>query len=452
MSAAVTIDQGYRWLTQKPSHPPYSLEVVEAAYQHLGSPLHHTPTFLVAGTNGKGLTAACLYALWQNLGCSVGLFTSPHVLHISERCQISSAAPKLDALAATAAHLSTLLPQELFERLSSFELLTLCACWMMQQAAIDVAVMEVGLGGRLDATNILHPDVSLITSIDYDHRDILGDTLREIAAEKAGICRKDGIWLLGWGAQLPQLQDFWQLCKRQYPRMVVVQDSRHLPLPPWLHRSQHDAPGHVHQALHLALRASESLRQILSEKGSASRAVADPADLCHRIQEWPSSMPLCLRGRSEILSYGNYQIYVDVAHNPAGITAALEGFRAFAPGAQAPLGLFSLLVDKDIYGILEVISRTFSQIILCADDHDPRNYGPAPTLDDPLMKWHQHPSAALDIIVRESWQEAWTLFHQLLGKKQGRAAGYVGGSFYAAREALSSSAAVATRCDVGGSG
>lgn len=168
------------------------LDRMRAVLDGMGRPEQATPSVHVAGTNGKGSTASMTAAIATAAGLRVGLHTSPHLRHVGERMRVGGA-PATDAWLDEAAERHA----GLFERVgpSFFEATTALAFLRFAEAGVDLAVVEVGLGGRLDATNVLTPQVSVITSVGLDHTDLLGDTLPLIAREKAGIARS-GVPLL----------------------------------------------------------------------------------------------------------------------------------------------------------------------------------------------------------------------------------------------------------------
>lgn len=142
----------------------------------------------VAGTNGKGSTVAALETIYHTAGYRVGTYTSPHLIHFNERIRVSMC-PISDA---DLCHSFNVIEDARGDvNLTYFEMTTLAGLWHFKQQALDVLILEVGLGGRLDATNIIDADLAIITTIDFDHQDFLGDTLEAIAYEKAGILRKD---------------------------------------------------------------------------------------------------------------------------------------------------------------------------------------------------------------------------------------------------------------------
>jgi dihydrofolate synthase/folylpolyglutamate synthase len=167
---------------------------IERLLERAGRPERRFPSVLIAGTNGKGSTAAHLASILRSAGLRVGLYTSPHLLRFHERIRVNGeeiSDPELEEL------LARWWPRFDEERPSFFEAATALCFDHFAAQALDIAVVEVGLGGRLDATNILEPRASVITTISSDHTEILGHSLRRIAIEKAGIIRTGGRLVLG---------------------------------------------------------------------------------------------------------------------------------------------------------------------------------------------------------------------------------------------------------------
>lgn len=165
----------------------FSLKKVKNFLLELGNPHKNLPTIHVAGTNGKGTVCHLLEATYRRAGYKTGLFTSPHLISFNERFRIFGKPISDKKLVAFFAQVSSLLDTY---KLTYFELSTVIAFTLFDHEFVDVAIIETGLGGRLDATNVLLPLLSVITSISYDHTDILGDDLASIAWEKAGIIKK----------------------------------------------------------------------------------------------------------------------------------------------------------------------------------------------------------------------------------------------------------------------
>src|SRR6266849_942590 len=184
-------------LAQTPLHK-FDLAHMRVLLAALGHPENSFPTVLVAGTNGKGSTAATLASILAASGLKTGLYTSPHLVRINERIRVNHEEISDDDFCALHD-----LVERVAERLVSqgelpwhpsfFEMLTAIAFEYFTRANVDIAVLEVGMGGRLDATNVIEPKVSVITDISLDHQKYLGNTVSEIAREKAGIIRPGGV-------------------------------------------------------------------------------------------------------------------------------------------------------------------------------------------------------------------------------------------------------------------
>lgn len=171
----------------------YDLGALRAAVDALALPRPARRVFIVAGTNGKGTTSAWLHALARASGRRVGLFTSPHLVDVRERIRVDGAPISRDAFASTIGELLGRFGDPTESRagraLTYFELLTLGAWVHFAASDLDVAIFEVGLGGRLDATNLVDADVALLTALGLDHTEYLGNTLEAIASEKAAVAR-----------------------------------------------------------------------------------------------------------------------------------------------------------------------------------------------------------------------------------------------------------------------
>src|SRR5262252_7353194 len=172
----------------------FNLENISLLARHLGRPENKYPSVHIAGTNGKGSTAAFLEAMLREAGYRTGLYTSPHLERINERIRVDGEPITDEAFAGVFSRI-----RELIEKLLAdgtlrahptfFECVTAIAFVHFAESRVDFAVFETGLGGRLDSTNIITPRVSVITRIDFDHENFLGHSLGEIAAEKAGIIK-----------------------------------------------------------------------------------------------------------------------------------------------------------------------------------------------------------------------------------------------------------------------
>ncbi|MEM9290185.1 MAG: folylpolyglutamate synthase/dihydrofolate synthase family protein [Acidobacteriota bacterium] len=343
------------------------LEASQAVLTQLGSPHLSVPTVLVAGTNGKGSTSSWLAAMVAHSGYRVGLFTSPHLERPEERIRIDGAAIGEEKLAAvlqqiidaTEALRRQAAPGESAAPPTYFEALTLAAFLAFAQEPVDLAVLEVGLGGRLDSTNVSEPILSLITEIAFDHQKFLGDTLPAIAREKAGILRA-GRPALSWisddgafAAVQAHAQEIGALhaCARD---QVAVEEASQPPGPskpgPTLRLRTDGArysiasplPG-AHQVhnLALALRGAETLATLGFPK-IHREAISAGAAACR----WP--------GRLEWVQLPNHRsVLLDGAHNPNG---ALQLANYLRQSEIRPWLLFGAFADKDVEEMLKQLA------------------------------------------------------------------------------------------------
>ncbi len=203
----------------------WDLRRIERLLERLGNPQHAAKSVHVAGTKGKGSTSAMIASILKSAGYRVGLYTSPHLLSFTERIQVDGK-PILEE---DWARLTERLQPEVeaenrlgdLGELTTFEILTAMAFLHFRQVRADYQVLEVGLGGRLDATNVVKPQVCVITSISYDHTDVLGDTLAKIAGEKAGII-KPGAAVVS-APQFPEAMEVIErVCREKGVRLVKV--------------------------------------------------------------------------------------------------------------------------------------------------------------------------------------------------------------------------------------
>ncbi|MCX6831446.1 MAG: Mur ligase family protein, partial [candidate division Zixibacteria bacterium] len=198
------------------------LDNITRFLDHLGNPQNSFQSIHVAGTNGKGSVCSMLFSILKAHGYNAGVFTSPHLVDYRERVRtVQGAIDKRSIAEFVGKHRQFIVDA----RITFFEISTALAFWYFRKMGVDVAVVEVGLGGRLDATNILRPRLSVITHIDFDHTKILGSTLEKIAVEKAGII-KSGVPLVT-GERRPQLYEmFREVCKERHTTITQPPQPR----------------------------------------------------------------------------------------------------------------------------------------------------------------------------------------------------------------------------------
>jgi len=178
----------YETTRDLPRDKIFTLERMARCVEALGRPHQAFRTIHVTGTKGKGSVSRMLAALLRATGLRVGLYTSPHVEHLLERINVDGAPVTEAAFVAACNEVRPVVDHEVAD-LTYFEVLTAAAFCAFRAAQVDYAVIEVGIGGRLDATNVIQPEACVITNVDYDHMELLGDTLEQIAFEKAGIIK-----------------------------------------------------------------------------------------------------------------------------------------------------------------------------------------------------------------------------------------------------------------------
>lgn len=210
----------------------FGLENISILAQELGDPQRAAPCAHVAGTNGKGSTAAMLESILRTADLRTGLYTSPHLERINERIRINGESISDEDFAAAWTRVHTAIESliasgKLAAHPTFFECVTAMAFLAFAQHTVDFAVYEVGLGGRLDATNIVVPEVAVLTPIDFDHENFLGHSIAEIAAEKAGII-KLGAWVVSASERLEARAVIAKRCAEMDARLVELDATAHL--------------------------------------------------------------------------------------------------------------------------------------------------------------------------------------------------------------------------------
>jgi dihydrofolate synthase/folylpolyglutamate synthase len=353
----------------------FRLEEMHVLCEALGRPERRFASVLIAGTNGKGSTAAALASILGEAGYRTGLYTSPHLESVNERIRISGemigdqafslAFAQVEAAAET-------LQQEgrLPQPPSFFEAMTATAFVAFAGAGIEIAVLEVGMGGRLDATNVVEPLISVITDIALDHMEYLGSTISAIAREKAGILRPNGTLVTlpqhpeanqsigevatALGARgvnaaiyLPFLDPTQAGAHNRYP-LTVLEETIEI-----------DAPlegAHQQRNLALAIAAAVELRNQHGYKigaGEIARGI--------HATRWP--------GRFELVPQpGRADVLLDVAHNPAGAWALRSALTHLEPAPASMTLVFGCLRDKALDEMAQILFPVFDRVVLAAVD------------------------------------------------------------------------------------
>jgi dihydrofolate synthase / folylpolyglutamate synthase len=327
------------------------LASIDAVCERLGRPERRFASVLVAGTNGKGSTAATLSAIAHAAGLRAGLYTSPHLIDVTERIRIEEAdiAPEeLDRLLGVVFSAAEPAPEI---PLTYFEAMTAAAFVAFAERGLDLAILEVGLGGRLDATNVAPARLSIVTSIGLDHTEELGPTLRQIAVEKAGIFRAGRPMLCR--TELPEAREalaeaslatgaVWHEAVEELRvdvEEVSLEGTRfRLSTPSRQATLSTPLPG-AHQAWNaaLAVRAAE----LLAEGEPRWKGLPAPGEGLARVR-WP--------GRLERVRAGGRVVLLDGCHNPEGAEALVRFLHESGLAGRCHL-VFGAMADKDIESI-----------------------------------------------------------------------------------------------------
>jgi dihydrofolate synthase/folylpolyglutamate synthase len=311
------------------------LDRIRALLRALGRPERAYQSIIVAGTNGKGSTSATIASILEQSGYRTALYTSPHLVDIRERWRIDGR------------NIDDALLVESIERLKRaadaidivptyFEALTVIAFIAFSLAKTEVAVLEVGMGGRLDATNVVRPIASVITPIGFDHMEYLGNTIRKIAFEKAGVIHRDAIVLTS--NDDPVIIEVLRTRAKKFGnRFIVVRDEHESPLAGTFQRRN----------TALAVRAAGELRKVLPKITTASieRGVLKT--------NW--------RGRLEHVSRCGKDIWIDGAHNPHAIAAIAPFIRDRIPRPR--LLVFGIMGDKDTDAVSAELFPLFDRVV-----------------------------------------------------------------------------------------
>jgi dihydrofolate synthase/folylpolyglutamate synthase len=303
----------------------------------LGNPHRGVPAILVAGTNGKGSTSATLASILNASGRRTGHYTSPHLVDLRERWTIAGQpidSAELDACILELQRAETDITP------TYFEALTLLAFLAFARAKCDIAVLEVGMGGRLDATNVVKPLAALITPIGMDHMEYLGTTLRQIAFEKAGIIHRGAVVLTT--NDEPRVLDVLRKRAEKFGnRFIHVTEEHDTPLPGDFQRRN----------AALAVRAAREL-------GIDERSIAEGVAKTR----W--------RGRLEHLRVRGKDIWIDGGHNEHAIAHTAPYFDAHVPRPR--LLVFGVMGDKDFQPIVARLFPLFDRII-ATEPYPPRS-------------------------------------------------------------------------------
>ncbi|MBL9202089.1 MAG: bifunctional folylpolyglutamate synthase/dihydrofolate synthase [Opitutaceae bacterium] len=343
--AAVT-----EWLfAQKAQGGKFGVDRMAALAAEIGHPERAVPCLHVAGTNGKGSVAAMLDAILHAAGWRTGLFTSPHLVQLGERVQVDRRSLTPVEIAGYVAELRPIADRlaraDADSAPSFFEFMTAMAFLQFARKRCDVAVIEVGLGGRLDATNIVTPEVSVITSIAMDHCEILGESLEKIAAEKAGIIKPGRPVVLG---RMPAAAE------AEIRRIAAQRGSQVLSV------AEHfgdDLERYPHTNLEGDYQRWNAATATLAARALASRRKITDSAIARGLDhvDWP--------GRWQRVTLGGRLAILDASHNPEGAQVLDSNLaHLVAETGRAPIVITGVLGAARARPLIEVIARHAREI------------------------------------------------------------------------------------------
>jgi dihydrofolate synthase/folylpolyglutamate synthase len=374
----------------------FDLARVEALLARAGNPHLAAKSVHVAGTKGKGSTSAMIASVLTASGYRTGLYTSPHLHTIRERIKVGGTPISEGGFAALVAelrpHVEAINSQSSPEELTTFEVLTALAFSLFQKEGLDFQVMETGLGGRLDATNVVLPQVCVLTSISLDHTEVLGDTIAQIAAEKAGII-KPGTTVVCAPQDSEALEVVQEACRKRGASLVMVgRDITWGKLAGSDSGQSFDLHGTKgayrltipllgdHQLENAAVAAGAL--EVLADQGISIPFESMAAGLAH--VDWP--------GRLQVL-HRNPLVVVDGAHNAYSVRKlkeALQGCFDF----DAAILIVGASRDKNVSGIVAELAQTSASFIVTQSAH-PRAADTA-ALATEFSRWGVEVSVAPD--------------------------------------------------------
>lgn len=361
----------------------FGLDNITKLCEILGNPHKSFLSIHIAGTNGKGSTSAIVESILRKAGLNTGLFTSPHLVSFTERIKVNGIEiPEEDVISLT---------EEIKEIASGlrdfyptfFEVVTAMAFAYFHRKNIDVAVIEVGMGGRLDSTNIISPTVCIITPVSFDHKEFLGNTLKEIAFEKAGIIKNnvpiicshqyaDVLRVISERAEKLNSalfiyeKDFFSTLRKNeiygvcfdYRDNFIEIENLSLPL----------SGNHQIENASVAIRASIEFFKSSNYQSYPDKKPLDINEIKDLIKNGLSSVKW--HGRLEFVHY-NPDVIIDGAHNPAAATILADNLKkVFLKKYKKIIMLLGIMNDKDIEGIMKPLLSVASDLILTAPSYN----------------------------------------------------------------------------------
>jgi len=325
---------------------------------YLGNPHFKYPTVHIAGTNGKGSVCAMLEAIISSAGYRAGLYTSPHLANFTERVRIGRKEIEPEFITE---FVNQLKPRIERDEYTFFEVTTALAFLYFARQKVDFAVIETGLGGRLDATNLVQPEVVGITNISWEHTDILGKTLRKIAFEKGGII-KEGVPTVIGPMEGAAKKTLAEICRKKNSKNRSVPDTSKWKIERLtLEGSKFSAK--------VEGRKYSNLQLNLAGRHQVTNAVF-ALNIVEKLHEkgWKLTEKTIRKGLQSVYWPARFQIWrrkplviLDAAHNPSGVQTLIQAFRDLLPGKKVNF-LFGVMGDKDYLQMLRLLAPVAKKI------------------------------------------------------------------------------------------
>lgn len=354
-----------QWLIElEKIHPlamDFKLERIQKVFQQLNVSPIAPFVITVAGTNGKGSTTNTIASICQSAGISVGLYTSPHMHRFNERIQINGKDASDEEII------------EAFEAiqvargditLTYFEFATLAAFYLFNKHQIEIAVLEVGLGGRLDATNIVDANLAVITPIDLDHTNLLGNTITEIAFEKAGIIKPNALAISAENA--PNISIIEQAQKNHAPLLHAGKDFEYHKIDDstWQYQYQGNTFTFPMPKLQGDHQLQNSAAAITALFNSPMKDQLTESIIAHGL------LNTQLKGRFEKVIHNHCEFYFDVTHNPQGAAILHNLLKPYRAKGQKVIAVLGMLKDKDAANLASALKNDIDGWVLASLEGD----------------------------------------------------------------------------------
>lgn len=397
-----SLDEWLAWM-QPPTHIDLGLARCREVAERMGLLKPDYFLFTVAGTNGKGSSATLLDHILRAAGYRCGRFLSPHILRYNERYHLQGKEASDEELCAAFEAIDQARGEI---KVTNFEFSLLAALYLFQQHQLEVAVLEVGLGGRLDAANIIDADVALITSISLDHQEYLGDTREKIAYEKAGIMRAQRPAVCSDPDAPQSLQEYAQVVGASL--RCLGKDFNFLHQPGDAHWEWRSRSGKVYKKLPLP--ALAGAYQVQNAAGVLAALEAAQAQLVvNEVAIHQGLQDFYLPGRLQRLKHLPVPVLLDVAHNPSGAEALAQALMPLSDAGQRH-AIVGMLNTKDSVGSLKPLIDKVDVWHVCPLNH-PQSRSVQELMD--IL----HAQGALYCIDHESVNMAYQLLQEQLGKQ-----------------------------------